>query len=291
MKIYIISGFLGAGKTTFIKEFYTRNPFKKIAIIENDFGDVSVDATILKTENIFVSEINSGCVCCTLKGDLIRAIAEIKKTYNPDILLIEPSGVSKLSEMLEIVSKNNNDDVIAVTIIDVERASLYYQNFGDFYENQIMFADYLFLNRKSNPEQVVEVKELITTLNPTATIIEEEFADEIFLDFINQEEWQAFHSDHHHADEHFQTLTYRIQQSLTKQMLNAIQIQLYDVAFESIVRLKGVVDVAGQKMLLQYVSGDFQVTPIDSEELSLITIIGNNLSKTKIEQILLKGLI
>ena len=154
MQIYIISGFLGAGKTTFIKEILKQNTGRKIAIIENEFGSESIDAKILNKSNFYVTEISNGCICCTLKGDFVKAITEIEIKYTPDILIIEPTGVSKLSEMFEMLnSENRMEEVVAITVIDVERATMYYENFGDFFKDQIVHADYLFLNRKADVQK------------------------------------------------------------------------------------------------------------------------------------------
>jgi len=178
VKIDIFSGFLGAGKTMLIKKLL-REFFKneKIALIENEFGEVGIDGAILKKSNIDVKEINAGCICCSVASDFNSAIKEVISKYKPQRIIIEPSGVGKLSEVLK-VCKNEDIKKIAeinsiITVVDSTKAEIYIKNFSEFYKNQIQNARTLVLSRTQNlsNEKIITVCEKLTMLNDTAKII------------------------------------------------------------------------------------------------------------------------
>lgn len=152
VKIDIISGFLGAGKTTLIKKLLTeklRN--EKLVIIENEFGEIGIDGSILKSSNVEVREINSGCICCTLVGDFGKAIEEVILKYKPDRIIIEPSGVGKLSDVIKACETPNLKEVLTINmliaVVDALKYQIYISNFGEFFENQIKHAKTIVLSR------------------------------------------------------------------------------------------------------------------------------------------------
>ena len=151
-KVDIISGFLGAGKTTFIK-LLIENVFagEKLVLIENEFGEIGIDGGFLKDAGIEITEMNSGCICCTLVGDFSKALRKVIEEYHPDRVLIEPSGVGKLSDVskaIEHVKKEADIEIEGrITIVDGKKAKMYLKNFGEFFKNQVAYANTIVVSR------------------------------------------------------------------------------------------------------------------------------------------------
>ena len=177
-KIDIISGFLGAGKTTFIKKMIDEVFHgQKIVLIENEFGEVGIDGGFLKDSGIQISEMNSGCICCSLVGDFGKNLNEVITKYHPDRILIEPSGVGKLSDVMKsVIDIEKEQDVklnALVTVVNSLKASKQMKAFGEFFNNQIEFATTVILSRTQNatPEQLEFCVKQIQNLNPKAAVI------------------------------------------------------------------------------------------------------------------------
>ena len=177
-KIDIISGFLGAGKTTLIKKLI-KEVFagQKVVLIENEFGEIGIDGGFLKDAGIEITEMNSGCICCSLVGDFGRALKKVVEEYHPDHILIEPSGVGKLSDVRRAIEKEAEECSLEigslVTVADVKKVRMYMKNFGEFYNNQIESAGTIILSRTQFVDQkkLDEAIEMIRGKNPDATII------------------------------------------------------------------------------------------------------------------------
>ena len=177
-RVDIFSGFLGAGKTTLIKKLIFEKAYaENVAIIENEFGKVPIDGSFLRETNVKVKEINAGCICCTITGDFKRAIKEVCNKYKPSSIIIEPSGVGKLSEILKII---NSDDLkkivnlnLVITLIDVTKFNAYIMNFGDFYKDQIKSTRCIVLTRTENQssEKIQSVIEQIKKFNGKCSIV------------------------------------------------------------------------------------------------------------------------
>ena len=177
-KIDIFSGFLGAGKTTLIKKLIQESfAGQKVVLIENEFGEIGIDGGFLKESGIQINELNAGCICCSLVGDFREALKQVVEQYQPDRILIEPSGVGKLSDVTRAVeSVAETEDVELnsfVTIADVNKVKLYMKNFGEFYNDQISHASCIILSRtqNANEEKVAAAVALLREKNPTATIV------------------------------------------------------------------------------------------------------------------------
>ena len=177
-KIDIISGFLGAGKTTLIKKLLSEG-FKgeQVVLIENEFGEIGIDGGFLKEAGIEIREMNSGCICCSLVGDFGKSLHEVVDTYHPGRILIEPSGVGKLSDVIKAV-QDVQDEIDAelnsfTTVVDVTKCKIYRKNFGEFFSNQIEYAGAVILSRtdKAKPEKIQESVALLRELNEKAPII------------------------------------------------------------------------------------------------------------------------
>ncbi len=176
-KIDIFSGFLGAGKTTLIKkliaEAYTG---EQLVLIENEFGEIGIDGSFLQEAGINITEMNSGCICCSLVGDFGKALRQVMDTYHPDRILIEPSGVGKLSDVIRAVQDLQMPDVVLngfTTVVDAAKAKMYMKNFGEFFNNQVEHASAIILSRTGGMKQdkLDACVALLREKNPTATIV------------------------------------------------------------------------------------------------------------------------
>ena len=179
IKIDVISGFLGAGKTTLIRKLLMDAlKGQQVVLIENEFGEIGIDGGFLKDAGIQIREMNSGCICCSLVGDFGTALKEVADKYHPDRIMIEPSGVGKLSDVIRAVERNTGEGMLlnsATTVVDVTKCRMYLKNFGEFFKNQVEAAGTIILSRmdtdKAKPETVEEALKLIRELNPSATVI------------------------------------------------------------------------------------------------------------------------
>ena len=179
-KIDIISGFLGAGKTTLIKKLLSEAlKGQQVVLIENEFGEIGIDGGFLKESGIEIREMNSGCICCSLVGDFGTSLKEVITTYHPDRIVIEPSGVGKLSDVIKAVKNVDVDCEISLnsytTVVDVNKCKMYMRNFGEFFENQLEYARTIILSRTDTPkateEKVERTVEMIRKVNKDAVII------------------------------------------------------------------------------------------------------------------------
>ncbi|MGN0323371.1 MAG: GTP-binding protein [Oliverpabstia sp.] len=179
-KIDIISGFLGAGKTTLIKKLLSEAlKGEQVVLIENEFGEIGIDGGFLKESGIEIREMNSGCICCSLVGDFGTSLKEVITTYHPDRIVIEPSGVGKLSDVIKAVKGVDVDCEISLnsytTVVDVNKCKMYLRNFGEFFENQLEYAKTIILSRTDTPkateEKVAKAVEMIRGVNKDAVII------------------------------------------------------------------------------------------------------------------------
>ena len=176
-EIYIVSGFLGAGKTTLIQKLL-KEAFQgdKVVLIENDFGEISVDAALLKEGGVEVTEINSGCICCSLSGDFVKALREVLTRFQPEKIIIEPSGVGKLSDIVRACTEPSLRELAQVrtkiTVADAKRCQMYLDNFGEFFEDQIQNADVVLLSRTEKfPDRADDARRLVKSLNARAAVL------------------------------------------------------------------------------------------------------------------------
>ena len=221
-KIDIFSGFLGSGKTTLIKKL-VKEAYKneKIVLIENEFGEIGIDGGFLKEAGIQINEMNSGCICCSLVGDFGEALKKVMKEFSPDRILIEPSGVGKLSDIITAVENLNMDDVELngfTTIVDAKKCKMYMKNFGEFFNNQVEHASSIILSHTQgmSPEQLDEVVDLLKEHNDTATIIVTEWdkldgkqileamekKDTLRAELVKLAKEQSEHDEHEHMHHH-----------------------------------------------------------------------------------------
>ncbi len=221
-KIDVFSGFLGAGKTTLIKKLLKEGYNKeKLVLIENEFGEIGIDGGFMKEAGIEVTEMNQGCICCSLVGDFGKALEKVLEEYAPDRILIEPSGVGKLSDVIKAVMDIKSDKITLnsyTTVVDASKIKMYMKNFGEFYKNQVETAKTIVLSRsqKLSDEKLAEAISMLRELNEHATIVttnwddisgeqilaamesENKFADDLLKDVCPV----CGHHHHDHDDEH-----------------------------------------------------------------------------------------
>ncbi len=212
-KIDIISGFLGAGKTTLIKKLIAEAfQGEKLVLIENEFGEIGIDGGFLKDSGIQITEMNSGCICCSLVGDFGEALKQVLEQYSPDRVIIEPSGVGKLSDVIKAVQNIGENVVINSTaaVVDASKCKMYMKNYGEFYNNQIEYAGTVILSRTQNisEEKLDKCLKMIREKNEEASIITTPW-DEIngknvleAMEKINSLEKEIVEEEHHHHHHH-----------------------------------------------------------------------------------------
>lgn len=219
-KVDIISGFLGAGKTTFIKKLIEDVfPGERLVLIENEFGEIGIDGGFLKDAGVEITEMNSGCICCTLVGDFSKALQKVLVDYTPDRVIIEPSGVGKLSDVVKAIEgvKDEADIEIdgRITVVDGKKAKIYLKNFGEFFNNQVEHASTIVISRTQmmTDEKVEECVHMLREKNAEATIIStpwEELGKDAVLHALQHgaeiegilEEHAHEHDDHEHHHHH-----------------------------------------------------------------------------------------
>lgn len=223
-KVDIFSGFLGAGKTTLIKKLISEAyKDEKLVLIENEFGDIGVDGEFLKDSGIQVNEMNSGCICCSLVGDFGKALAEVVQKYNPDRILIEPSGVGKLSDVIMAVENLHNDELVLngfTTVVDAKKCKMYMKNFGEFFNNQIENASAIILSHTAGlaQDKLDACVALLREHNETAEIVTTDWNEldgklilqtmekragiDAELEHLKTEMHEHEHHHHHEHEEH-----------------------------------------------------------------------------------------
>ena len=229
-KIDIVSGFLGAGKTTLIKKLLKEAlAGTKVVLIENEFGEIGIDGGFLKESGIQIREMNAGCICCSLVGDFGTSLKEVMETYAPERILIEPSGVGKLSDVMRAINDASEHTQMhlnsAVAVVDAAKCKVYLKNFGEFFDNQIAYAGTIILSRtdKISAEKIDECVELLRAINKDATIIttpiaqldgrmildtiegttdlQKQILEEVLAADYDDEDEEEEHGHHHHHDE------------------------------------------------------------------------------------------
>ncbi|MBP1529704.1 MAG: GTP-binding protein, partial [Erysipelotrichaceae bacterium] len=214
INVYIVSGFLGAGKTTFIQKLLSEKKFEKVMLLENEFGEVGVDGAFFD-KSLNIREINNGCICCSLQGDFEDALEEIEEMGVTD-LLIEPSGVGKLSEIINVVKGDPDFRIVShICIVDVKTCRKYHINFKEYFNDQVAAANAIILSHTdvADEETIEKAKEIVRELNEDAEIVEEPITEmpieevmniivsggDIVPEFDDEEEEHEHH--HHHDDE------------------------------------------------------------------------------------------
>lgn len=305
-KIDIISGFLGAGKTTLIKKLLDSDLKKeRLAIIENEFGEVSIDGDLLKGTNIDIKEINSGCICCSLVGDFKDAIREIVKKYSPDRIIIEPSGVAKLTDIVKSCKEIDSVEVNnTYTVVDVINYKTYLDNFGEFYKDQIKKADTIIASKRNNNEKCLdEAVKSIKSLNKncniiTATLDEFEGNDILYItkkkacnkvsfNRVSTLQKPAMIHKGHKANSVFNSWGIETKRNFSRAVLKNIFTEKINAEdYGNILRGKGIVQLEeGKWVEFHYTPGSFQMNAIVSQKVGKIAIIGESIDTKKLDKL------
>lgn len=319
-KIDIISGFLGAGKTTFIKKMIDE-AFKgeQIVLIENEFGEVGIDGGFLKDAGIQITEMNSGCICCSLVGDFGKNLNEVITKYHPDRILIEPSGVGKLSDVMKSVIDIEKEQPVKlnalVTVVNALKASKQMKSFGEFFNNQIEYATTVILSRSQNatPEQLEFCVKQIQALNPKASVITTDWdaikgeqilktmegQDNLEMKVLAearhaQDEAEHHHHhdhddhdhehEHHHADDVFTSWGKETPHKFERAKLEEILKQF--VEDDKILRSKGMVEgTDGKWIYFDMVPGEYEIRDGEPDYTGRIVVIGTDIHEHELEEL------
>jgi G3E family GTPase len=306
--VYIASGFLGAGKTTLIQKLL-KEAFKgeKVALVENDYGEISIDASLLAQSGSIVKEINSGCICCSLYGDFVAAVQSLIKEQNPDAIIIEPSGVGKLTDIESACAELKGLAHVArkITVVDAQRCMLYLHNFGEFFEDQIKRADVLVFSRTEIGEKKLgAARHALKSLNRRAPIIEEDWGEICSLELLGieheheDEDGHERHGHHHHdhghhhdhdhhdhghaAEEAFDTVTLKSGIEFSEEKLKSL-FQRLEEEDQGVLRAKGVVKGESGSLNVQYLPGELKVSKTSVAGDALV-FIGAKLDRASISR-------
>lgn len=320
-KIDIISGFLGAGKTTLIKKLLDEElQHEKVAVIENEFGQIGIDGKLLKGHNVKVEEINSGCICCSLQGDFSAAVKEILKNYQPDRIIIEPSGVGKLSDIFKICLGPYFQRLtvinMTVVVVDAVKFEMYLKNFGEFFHDQLEHAKTIILSRSQNlsTESLESVLQQLHTINSSANVmttpwdqvsaqtiislaegnhtLNQELSQmqaELELhahDHVHQCEDEHDHCQHHSASEIFTAWGVETARRYSVQEASEILKQLRDKKYGLVIRSKGILpSYEGDWIQFDFVSGEISIKSAASDYNGRLCVIGKDIDPQKLSRL------
>lgn len=321
-KIDIFSGFLGAGKTTLIrkliKEAYAG---QKIVLIENEFGEIAIDGGFLKDAGVEITEMNSGCICCTLVGDFKAALEKVIEDYAPDRIIIEPSGVGKLSDVASAVSAvaGKADIGAKVTVVDANKCKMYIRNFGEFFNDQVKNADVIVLSRTGDisEQKLLAAAAMLQELNSGAVVITtpwDRLSGEQFISAMEHRNTLAAqleelehdhehhhhddedehhecgchdHEHHHHADEVFTSWGSETAKKFTEWQLKKILTGLDDSEkYGMVLRAKGMVDASdGQWLYFDYVPGEVSIRRGAPIVTGRFCVIGSKMNESALKEL------
>ena len=325
-KVDIFSGFLGAGKTTLIKKLISEGyETKNIVLIENEFGEIGVDTGFLRESGVKINEMVAGCICCTLVGDFGKALNEVIEQYDPDRILIEPSGVGKLSDVIIAVQDLQNDRIELngfTTVVDAKRYKMYMENFGEFFANQVEHASSIFLSHQQgmSSAELDDVVKDIRTLNKTAQIVTTDWdqlsgakmlevmeSDRTLhaeLDKLREEAYEELeaheheheheheHHHHHHHHHHHGHDADEVFDEVGAQTSNKYTKAELEEIIDSldecgeVIRAKGIIENAdGGWLEFDYVPGEGEIRETGAEATGMVAVIGTRLNKEKLREL------
>lgn len=315
INVYVISGFLGAGKTTFIQKLLNEKKFDKVMLLENEFGEIGVDSAFFD-KSLKVKEINNGCICCSLQGDFKEALEEIEEMGVSD-LLIEPSGVGKLSDIIDVIKEDDDFRIVShICVVDVKTAIKYHTNFKEYFDDQVKAANAIILSHLDVAEidKVNEVKNMLKELNNTAIISNKhinEYNIEELMDLIvtggeilpdledthhhDEHEHHHDHEHHHHhnhehhhhdgdeddEDEIFKNVVIKTDYVFTEEEIKDILNKMP----EDIIRVKGYVKGKNGTLYFNYVLNEEHIYYGETRNDSLVVVIGTTLDKKGLREL------
>ncbi|MCI6736534.1 MAG: GTP-binding protein [Intestinibacter sp.] len=292
-KVNIISGFLGSGKTTFIKKYLDEvKNLGKVVILENEFGEISIDSDALYSEDLNIYEINAGCICCSLLADFKDSLDYIFKKYNPDTLFIEPSGVAKVSDIVKILDgiKNIELDKI-ITTVNAFTFDMHIKTFGEHYEDQIVNADIIFLTRIERLKRVRKngLDKLINdlkALNPNALIVDKSL-DEFNINDIIYKNIKNDNRDNYTVNGDnldLSSYTFDVDKFYSQEQIDNLLGEFINFSkYGLIIRSKGILkDIKGNYLKFDYVDGEIHIDKLTNTSKTGIVVIGQDLNEKRI---------
>ena len=317
-KINIFSGFLGAGKTTLIQKLIEDGFKDKIALIENEFGEIAIDGGFMKEAGVEIKELNSGCICCSLVGDFEQSLKQVMDTYHPERIIIEPSGVGKLSDVKKAVATVLSDDVVmdgCIAVVHAKKCKMYARNYGEFFIDQIAHADCVVLSRSQDvtEKKLAETMDIIRKYNEKAPVVTtpwEEISGEQILGalanspLLSVEDVEEHahehhhaheccdhdHEHHHHADDVFGSWGMETTHKFTAEELKEILAQLVNAdEYGVVLRAKGIVKSVndGEWLHFNYVPGESSVTTGAADYTGRFCVIGSKLQEHSLQELFL----
>ena len=294
MKILLVSGFLGAGKTTFIKEM-AKNINLEFVVLENEYADIGIDGDFLDEKNLNVWEMSEGCICCSMKGDFKSSIKRIYSEINPEYLIIEPTGVGMLSSIVENIREIDNNDIEILnplTLIDVTSFNEYLETFNNFFIDNLKNTGKVILTKLENynPFDIENIKDEILKINSDLEIITDDyrtFPKEWFGEILNK------NIDNKIIDKNFSLKTHINLRTFSKENVNLKTMdelglllnRLVNGDFGKIYRAKGIVKIDGYWGKFNLVYKNFEMEPITDAKGTKIVIIGNNLDIENLKKV------
>lgn len=328
IKIDIFSGFLGAGKTTLIKKLIQEvYRGEQIVLIENEFGEIGVDGGFLQDAGIRITEMNSGCICCTLVGDFAKALKEVATQYAPDRIVIEPSGVGKLSDVIRAVEKAGVEGAALnafCTVVDAKKCRMYLKNFGEFFLDQVENASCIVLSHTADHAKVEEAvallrehtdvtivttdwndlsgKEILSAIEQTDSLqkelarLAEEAGSEEHCHHEHHHDEECHHEHHHdhdghchhhHADEVFTSWGVETGKKFSREALQTALEAFASGEYGQILRAKGIVDGGSEWLYFDYVPGEPDIRTGAPIVTGRLCVIGCDLKEDKLQSLLL----
>ena len=316
-KIDIFSGFLGAGKTTLIRKLIAEAyKGEKLVLIENEFGDIAIDGGFLQDAGVEITEMNSGCICCTLVGDFTEALKKVMADYSPDRIIIEPSGVGKLSDVAKAVEHVEGAHIGSkLTVVDAGKCKMYMRNFGEFFNDQVSNADLIVMSRTDTvpAAKTMLATELLRHLNPSAGLIStpwDQLDGKQILEAMEQggikrqlEEMEHEHHhdhhhqhdencscgchDHHHADEVFSSWGMETPAKFTEaQLRSVLEALAEEERCGTVLRAKGMLDAAdGEWLYFDYVPGEMEIRRGSAQVTGRFCVIGSALNEQALKEL------
>ena len=290
MEVLLITGFLGAGKTTLIQHLLKSefNAQEKVAVIVNEVGEIGIDGTLLAGQDVDILELTSGCICCTIKTDFFKAVQEIHRTFNPSYLVVETTGVAQPGEMLDVLFEPPLSDFsILRKIITVVDADFFEARevLGTFYDNQIKCADTLILNKidQVDDDQVEKIDAVLRELNPRVNIISTRYCAVDPATLLGVDSGSRLHAsrDHHalhHAHEGFHSFTLEDTRLLDRAKLNKFLEKLPPDLF----RCKGWVRFPDGSRILNYTGTNYRIEPAEDSHDTALVFVGRNCDEKEI---------
>ncbi len=316
-KIDVFSGFLGAGKTTLIKKLLKEAyNAEKVVLIENEFGEIGIDGAFLKDAGIEITEMNSGCICCSLVGDFSEALKKVLDEFHPQRILIEPSGVGKLSDVVKAIENIGSDEIVLnarATVVDVNKCKMYMKNFGEFFNDQISNASSIILSHSENvsSEKIescigllrehnadakiittawdeIDGKTILSAMENGKSISEElsELERELHEHHHHHGEGCDCHEHHHHAEDVFTSWGCETSKKFSAEQIKAILDALSSNEYGVVLRAKGILPQEnGEWIYFDYIPNETDIRTGRPEVIGRVCVIGSKIDEKKIAEL------